>query len=237
MKALLLAGGLGTRLKPLTDDLPKCLMPINGIPILQIWIKKLVEAGITDIYINTHYKAELVNIFLASLTQYQSKIHLIYEPVLLGTAGTVKKYIDKFIQSELILIHADNYYSGKLNNLIGVHSRRHKSYLITMLLFRTQEPHNCGIVTLDQNSTVIKYQEKQENPDGNLANGAIFIVGREVLESCGKWTENENDFSRDIVPKYVGKILGYEIDDFLIDIGTIKNYLKAIEYDLKNLMK
>ena len=104
--ALLLAAGLGTRLAPLTNALPKCLMPINGQPLLGVWLDMLLDAGFRDILVNTHYGAPLVERFV-SQERYRSRVHVSYESELLGTAGTLLRHSDRFDEGPLLLTHPD----------------------------------------------------------------------------------------------------------------------------------
>ena len=92
-KTILLAAGYGKRLKPITNELPKCLVPINGRPLLDIWLNKLTKEGFGPFLINTHYKNELVNDFIKK-SEFKNQIEIVYEERLLGTAGTLIKNID-----------------------------------------------------------------------------------------------------------------------------------------------
>ena len=88
MRAMLLAAGYGTRLRPLTNSIPKCLVPINGKPLLQIWLERLTAADIGPFVINTHHLAEQVRAFIAA-SPYRNEVTLVHEPELCGTAGTL----------------------------------------------------------------------------------------------------------------------------------------------------
>ena len=88
MRAILLAAGYGTRLRPLTNTIPKCLVPIKGVPLLQIWLERLTNAGIGPFLINTHYLPKEVEGFAES-SRYRDQVTLVHEPELLGTAGTL----------------------------------------------------------------------------------------------------------------------------------------------------
>jgi mannose-1-phosphate guanylyltransferase len=107
MKALLLAGGYGTRLLPITKNIPKCLVDFNGEKLLDIWLSRLVESGVREILINTHHLAEVVNQHI-DRSIYKNNVRLVYEDELLGTAGTIKKNQVFFGDDPLIVIHADN---------------------------------------------------------------------------------------------------------------------------------
>ena len=107
MKALLLAAGLGTRLKPITGVVPKCLVPINGKPLLEYWIDSLVTANIKKILINTHYKKELVEEFVRQ-NKHCKYITTVHEPKLLATGGTLYKNREFFQNDDVLMAHADN---------------------------------------------------------------------------------------------------------------------------------
>jgi mannose-1-phosphate guanylyltransferase len=224
MKAILLAAGLGSRLRPLTDDTPKCLVPIKGEPLLGIWLERLTLASIGPFLINTHYLASKVELFIKK-NQYCNKVKIINEQKLLGTAGTLIANLEFFQGQDGLLIHADNYCTADIEKFILVHRNRPHKCLMTMMIFKTKEPSACGIVELDEQGIVINFHEKVEKPPGNLANGAIYLLSSELIEMLKmKEFSNANNFSTDILPKLLGRIYTYETKDILLDIGTIKNY-------------
>jgi mannose-1-phosphate guanylyltransferase len=223
MRALLLAAGYGTRLRPITDSIPKCLLPINGKPLLQIWIDNLLEAGVEKILINTHYLKEQVYEFF-DVNTYKDVVSLVYEEKLLGTAGTLIQNIDFFENKEGFLIHSDNYCLENLKLFIDAHLKRPKESLLTMMTFRTNTPEQCGIVQLDDKFIVKKFYEKQSNPPGNLANGAVYLMSHDFLLDLKENYLSKVDFSNDILSQYLGKIYTYETKKLFIDIGTVANY-------------
>ena len=226
MKAILLSAGLGNRLRPLTEKIPKCLVPINGKPILQIWLERLSVENIGPFLINTHYLPKQVNDFVSS-SAFSSQISLVNEDSLLGTAGTLIKNIDFFNQKDGLLIHADNYCLADLKEFIIAHEKRPKKCLMTMMTFQTSTPSTCGIVEIDSDKVVIGFHEKVNNPPGNLANGAIYILSNELLKTLKNEMSRISDFSLDLLPKLIGKIFTYETSELFIDIGTNESYKKA----------
>jgi mannose-1-phosphate guanylyltransferase len=226
MRAMLLAAGLGTRLRPLTLDTPKCLMPIQGVPLLELWINKLFAAGVKSLLINTHYLATQVEQLVFS-SKFKHQIQCVYEPVLLGTAGTLIKNIDFFCNEDGILLHADNYFDGELKTIISAHKNRPVRTLMTMMTFRTDEPKQCGIVEVNKENIIYEFHEKKENPPGNLANGALYIMSDELLKFIEDKHINATDFSTEIIPYLMGKIYNYTTSATYIDIGTLENYSKV----------
>lgn len=226
MRALLLAAGLGTRLRPLTDTIPKCLVPIKGTPLLNIWLTALIKAKIGPLLVNTHYLNEQVESYIAN-NQYKDRITITYEPSLLGTAGTLIRNIDFFNEEDGILIHADNYCLADLGEFINAHNRRPKKCLMTMMTFRTDKPSECGIVELDDENIVVGFHEKAPDPPSNLANGAVYIFSKELIGLLKGKYHTITDVSTELIPTLIGKIYSYTTPEVFIDIGTIEAYTLA----------
>jgi mannose-1-phosphate guanylyltransferase len=220
MKAILLAAGYGTRLRPLTDTIPKCLVPIKGQPLLDIWLARLTEAGVKSFLINTHYLKEQVEAYVAA-SRYRDAITLIHEPQLLGTAGTVRH--NRFFwqnDSCVMLVHADNYCLCNFHDFIKAHQQRPVGCVITMMTFQTSNPAACGIIEQDSHNIVRAFHEKKQNPPGNLANAAIYICETSFLSQL----KDENDFSCDVLPALMGRIATWENKEVMADIGTLETY-------------
>jgi mannose-1-phosphate guanylyltransferase len=223
LKALLLAAGFGTRLRPLTDNLPKCLVPIKGQPLLGIWLARLSAAGCGPFLINAHYKAEQVAAFIET-SPYRAHVTLAHEPVPLGTAGTLLGHLDFFGDEDGLLIHADNYCLADFKDFIAAHRRRPPGCLMSMMTFRTDHPSSCGIVTLDERKVVVGFEEKPQRPNGNLANGAVYILSAELLAQLAASASAVTDFSTQVLPSLLSRIYAYETSEPLIDIGTPQTY-------------
>ncbi|MBR6676351.1 MAG: nucleotidyltransferase family protein [Clostridia bacterium] len=227
MKAFLLAAGFGTRLKPITDTVPKCLVPVKGKPMLGWWLDLFLTHGVTEVLVNTHYLYEPVREFIK---EYNSKntgltVYEAYEPTLLGSGGTICNNKD-FVKDEddFLICYADNLTDTDLSAFVDFH-RQHRSPL-TMALFHTNLPKQCGIAALDKNGLICEFVEKPENPKSNLANAGMYVVSSEIfdyLDSC----EIPLDFGKDVLPKLVNKMYGWYNDAYLIDVGTMENYEKA----------
>lgn len=224
MRVMLLAGGLGTRLKPITDLVPKCMVKIKGEPLLGIWLDRLTLAGASSFFVNTHYLSTIVEDYINS-SQYCKQVLLENELELKGTAGTLVDNLDFFQGKGGMLIHADNYCLADLKAFCHFHQQRPKYCLMTMMTFRTNDPSSCGIVELDEFGVVVGFHEKVANPPGNLANGAIYFLSEELIEILSKEDmKKSKDFSIDILPKLLGRIYSYETLNILLDIGTPENY-------------
>lgn len=236
MRALLLAAGLGTRLRPVTDHIPKCLVDINGRPLLDYWLELLSSGGIKQVLINLHYMPYEVRKYLAQC-RYPIDISTVHEVTLLGTAGTIRKNKDYFKNKPLMLIHADNLSKFDMQAFINRYEQRESTVEITMMTFETDAPETCGIVELDAKNNVCAFHEKTLNPPGKLANGAVYILSPKVVESISKMEKDIIDFSTEIIPKYINRINTYHNEIYHRDIGNLKSlemarveYLKKINH-------
>jgi len=224
MKALLLSAGFGTRLKPYTEHTPKVLMPICGKPVLEYWLEALTGAGVHDMIVNTHYLAEKVDAYLEA-SKFDVKI--VHERQLLGTGGTLLANRDFFDGESVMMVHADNLSSFDMKQFIEAHENRPKHCHITMMTFETEDPQSCGIVELDEDDVVLEFHEKVEQPPGNHANGAVYILDPSVFEFLADLGKKEIDFSTEVIPAYMGQIFTWHNDVYHRDIGTPESYEQA----------
>jgi len=225
MKAFLLAAGEGTRLKPLTNHVPKCLVPIGGRPLLGIWFERLAQHGVGEVLVNTHHLASNVWDFAERWTG-PPKIRLTFEPELLGSAGTLRWNRD-FVAGEedFLVCYADNLTDIDIGRLVGFHRSRHA--LITMALFRSSRPAECGIVELDDAGRVTGYEEKPPDPKSCLANGGFYVMHAGIFPKLPSKTVS--DIGYDLLPQCLGEMYGLEWDGLLIDVGTPAGYALAQE--------
>jgi mannose-1-phosphate guanylyltransferase len=217
LRALLLAGGCGTRLQPLTATVPKCLVPIAGRPLLGWWFDLLFEAGLERAVVNTHHLPEAVRAYCAA-SPWADRVDLVHEPALLGTAATLRANASRF-GGTLVLAHADNLSCFSPAALMARHAIRPAECAATMMTFRTDVPSACGIVEIDERGVLVGYHEKIADPPGNLANGAVFVLESEILV----WAREHpaaTDFCRDIVPLGLGRFATFENTRYHRDIGT-----------------
>ena len=226
MRAILLAAGFGTRLRPLTDTLPKCLVPIGGEPLLGIWLRRLSEAGIGPFLVNTHYLSEQVDAYLAA-SPYADRVTVRHEPSLLGTAGTLLANLDFLAGDDGLLIHADNWCLADIGAFAQAHRQRPSGCVMTMLAFRTGTPSSCGIVETDAAGVVRAFHEKVPDPPGNLANGAVYLLAPECQREIRTELATATDFSTQVLPRFVGRMCIYETAAPFLDIGTPHTYRQA----------
>ena len=228
-RTLLLAAGLGKRLRPITLHTPKCLVTIGGEPLLGRWLKILEVAGCDSVLINTHYLAEEVESFLQSWSSTTMTVQTVYEPELMGTAGTLLANQEFFCGVTGLLIHADNAMAGDIRDFIAAHHERQASCLLTMLTFKTDVPRSCGIVEIDGNNVLQAFHEKVVEPPSNRANGALYAFERDFLEKLNHLNPAPSDFSTEVIPKFLGRIQTWHTHDAYLDVGTPLNLNAAQE--------
>lgn len=226
MKALLLAAGRGTRLGKITETIPKPLVKIKNKPVIDYLIQKLINLDVTHILVNTHHKNTLMENYFNS-RKYDVEISLIYEPELLGTAGTLKYNVDALCSEDFIVMHADNYFQDDLKSLKHEHFANGLNNLLTMGTFSVANPAKFGTVCISENNTITSYFEKDKNSPSNIANSAIYFMKPAIKKEIDNLKNNENDISLNLIPKLVGKMTAFPLNGYFYDIGTPENLLIA----------
>jgi len=230
MKAFLLTAGLGTRLRPLTDRAPKCLLPIAGRPLIDYWFDLFERYGVDEVLINLHHLHEQAERYLAAKS-FHGVIHTFYEPELLGSAGTVlanRRFVDA--EDCFFILYGDNLTNARLDRWLEFH-RQHGGNL-TLMLYRTDRPHLKGIVELDSSGKVLSFEEKPAHPRSDIASAGMYIATPAIFDAFPKPTK-PLDMGFDILPKLVGRIWGMMSDDVIMDIGTPDDYRIAQQLALQ----
>jgi mannose-1-phosphate guanylyltransferase len=226
MRAVLLAAGLGMRLRPLTEHVPKCLVPILGRPLLDYWFDLLFPAGIERVLVNTGWLADQV-IAHVSRSPWRDRVVLTHEDALLGTGGTLLANRDFIGAGPVLVAHADNLTDFDPDQLLRAHAARPPHCAITMLAFRTDAPRTCGILELDGQSVVQAFHEKVEDPPGNLANAAVYVFEPEVITLAAGFGRPFVDLSTEVIPRFIGRILSVEHGGYHRDIGSLESLARA----------
>jgi mannose-1-phosphate guanylyltransferase len=219
MNALLLAAGKGTRLRPITDHVPKCLVEVGGRPLLDIWLEDLAHAGFDRFLVNTHYLHEQVELFLRD-HPLRHLVTTAFEQELLGTAGTVLQHHEFFQGGTTLVAHADNFCACNWRAFVDAHRNRPAGTEMTMMTFETPTPSSCGIVALDGAGIVKQFFEKVPDPPGNLANAAVYLMEPSLVDYMRTQEPGATDISVDVLPRILGRIFTWHNRETLIDIGT-----------------
>jgi len=204
--------------------MPKCLVQIQGVPLLSIWLSICRQLGIRDVLINTHRFAREVQEW-AQQQKSTVRIHLFHEETLLGSAGTIAANRD-FIggDDDFFIFYADNLVGANLEALKTFHLRH--AGVLTIALFHATKPQDCGIVTLDESGRITGFEEKPSHPGSDLANAGIYLARRGLFDLLPR--RPVMDFGKDVIPGLAGYAWGCLLDGYLLDIGTPENYERAL---------
>ena len=224
MKAFLLAAGNGTRLRPITNNIPKCLVPVQGMPMLAIWLKQCKEVGITDVLVSLHAHADVVQAFLRESGEPDLRVHVTREKELLGSAGTLRANRQWVEGEELFWVfYADVLHRADLSAMLRLHCQRRLA--ATLGVYEVPDPSRCGIVSVDSTGVIEHFVEKPKHPGSNLAFSGLMIGTRELLEVIPD--DVPADIGFHVLPKLTGRMLAFPIREYLIDVGTLQNYQHA----------
>lgn len=223
MKAFLLAAGLGSRLRPLTNDVPKCMVPIDGRPMLDIWLDALDGAGVDEVLVNLHYLPEIVSAHIASRVG-PPVVRTFFEPELLGSAGTLIANREWVAEEEFFLVcYADNLTDFDLTTLVD--AQRQRAGIATWSVFRSENPRAGGVVELDGAGRVIGFVEKPSEPVSDLTNAGMYAFQPSVLAEIA--AKMPCDIGYDLLPRLVGRSYAVQVEGYFRDIGTIDAYHRA----------
>lgn len=231
-RALLAAGGFGTRLRPITEHTPKCLVPINGKPLLGYWLDLLCCAGVEKILINTHYLPDLVRDYCLNHPN-SDRLLLVHEEKLLGTAGTLLANSAFFGNKSFLFAHADNLSLFSIEAFVAQFNMKAAHEIGTMMTFVTDCPKDCGIVTVDARAALIAYTEKPLAPVSNLANAAVFLFDERIHQHLNSMDSAPCDFCAEVVPTLVGRLNTFHNSSYHRDIGTVEA-LNQANRDMSN---
>ncbi len=234
VKAVVMAGGEGTRLRPLTVNRPKPMVPLVNKPMIEHVIDLLVKYGIRDIGITLYYLPETIMTYFGDGSERGVRIYYSIEDKPLGTAGGVKHLVDHYEWDDtLLIISGDVFTNIDLDKLLRYH--REKDSVFTMAIRRVDDPTKYGIALLDDNNRVLRFHEKPSWSEvfSDLANMGIYVLEPEVLDIIE--SGREYDFAKHLIPKLLktGKpVYGWRADQYYwSDIGSIDQY-KETHWDI-----
>ncbi|GAB4196791.1 MAG: hypothetical protein OHK0022_14610 [Roseiflexaceae bacterium] len=225
MKALVLAAGAGTRLRPLTDTCPKPMLPIAGRPLLEHTLRWLRRYGVTEAALNLHHLPKVVREGLGDGARFDMRLRYAHEPELRGTAGAIHNF-PGFFDEPFLVIYGDLLLDLDLGDLIGFH--RATGALMTLALKHTTTPHSQGMIEIDRLGRVLRFVEKPQAWDGgDTANAGVYICQPEVARRV---PPGVSDFGHDIIPALLRAgepVFGRQLRGYLLDIGTPEAYAQA----------
>jgi len=224
-KAMLLAAGLGTRLRPLTDLISKPMAPIVNKPVMEHIIELLVKHGFEEAICNLHWYPEAIKDYFKDGAEFNIKLSYSFENELLGTAGGVKKVEAFFDNRTFIVLSGDALTDIDLNDMMSFH--RKKQGLCTLALTEVEDPSQYGVVIIDNNEKITGFQEKPLTGEAKstLANSGIYIFEPEIFKYMP--ADSFYDFGRDLFPKLLKDNIsyyGYRHNCYWNDVGSLEEY-------------
>lgn len=237
-KAMIMAAGVGSRLDPLTQDVPKPLVPIANRPVMDILIARLSEIGIKDVIANTHYKAEQI------VERYKNNkaginFNHIHEEELSGTAGGVKKCQFFFDEGEdFLVLSADGLSNADLKAGIEVHKKSGAIATMGIKKIALEEIPNFGVVVIDNKGFVKEFQEKPHIKDAksDFINTGIYIFNYKIFDYIP--SDTFYDFAKNVFPQFLAdgiKINTFTVNEYWSDIGTVEQYFQSTQDLFNNL--
>ncbi len=228
MKAFILAAGLGTRLRSLSLDLPKVMVPVGGKPLLEHHLELFKRQGIREFVVNLHYLPEKITSYFGDGSKFGVKITYSPEPELLGTAGGVKKMECELLNGTFLVFYGDNLVRVNFAPLVEFH--RARKAVATVALFASPEPWTGGVVETDSNGRVLRFVEKPDRKQvsTNLISAGIFVLEPSVLGTipAGQFY----DFGKDVFPKLLADgrpVYAMQPEAYIQDVGTPERLAKA----------
>jgi NDP-sugar pyrophosphorylase family protein len=233
MKAMILAAGEGTRLRPLTLNTPKVMLPIAGEPLLGYILDWLRFNDITEVAINLHHLPQAVMDWLGNGDRFGISITYSVEDVILGTAGALTGLRD-FFDDTFVVIYGDMLTDLNIPSLLEFHQT--KGALATIVLIEVENPSSYGIIEVDEEYQILRFVEKPTpgTTSSKLANAGVYILQPEVIDYIPQNTFY--DFGYDLFPALLSKgarLFGYATTDSFLDTGTMDNYRYAEQEILK----
>ena len=224
--AVILAGGLGTRLRPVVADRPKALAMINGRPFLGYLLMQLARAGVREAVICTGYLAEQVRTcFGDSYAGIRLRYSVETEP--LGTGGALRLALPLLAADSILVVNGDSYFSADLADFHGRH--RAAGSLASLLLARVADISRFGAVDLVEGGQIARFEEKGSAAGPGLINAGVYLLSGEVVR--GIPDSGPVSLEREVFPALVGHgLYGFAQDGKFIDIGTPEDYLAAAAF-------
>ncbi|MFH0832233.1 MAG: sugar phosphate nucleotidyltransferase [Candidatus Aenigmatarchaeota archaeon] len=223
-KALILCGGKGTRLRPITYEIPKALMPIKGKAMLEHLFDLLKKYGITDIILSVGHMKEKIRNHFGDGLKFGVKITYVEEDEPLGTAGPIK-LAKNHLNGPFIVSNGDELKNINIEEMFRLH--KNNDALATLALTTVEEPGNYGVVKLD-GTNILEFMEKPKKIESNLINAGFYILEPDVIKMI---PDGFSSLEKDVFPKIAkrNKLFGYPFSGQWFDIGNIERYEKAIK--------
>lgn len=225
MKAMILAAGVGSRLDPLTRNIPKPMVPIVNKPVMEHIVERLVKSGIKDLIINVHYLGSQIMEYFGDGSKWGANITFSPEDELWGDAGSVKRCEEFFDEDTFLVVGGDDLTDVSFDRLIRFHKERRS--LATIGLSLVDDPSEYGIALLNERGRVTRFLEKPKGEVifSNSANTGVYVFDKEVLELIPKGVKY--GFGHNLLPLLLeqkSRFYGYLTSSYWKDVGSLRQY-------------
>jgi mannose-1-phosphate guanylyltransferase/phosphomannomutase len=218
MKAVVMSGGKGTRLYPLTKDIPKPMVKIIDKPVLEHIILLLKKHNITEIAVTLGYMAENIIAYFGDGREWGVQLTYYVEDNPLGTAGSVKRTIN-FVDDDFLVISGDSYCDIDISRAIKFHKAKHS--LFTLIAQPKENPQGLGVLEINEDNLITEFIEKPPLSKTSLINTGIYLINKQVLHLI---PEGFYDFGKQLIPRLIGEVYAYVDYGYWSDIGTLQSY-------------
>lgn len=228
MKAVILAGGLGIRLYQLTRKTAKCMLPVNGKPLLEHIIQYLASYGFKEIVVTLGSKHKQIVDYFGDGSKHNVNLLYSIEREPLGTAGSFKN-AERYLQGTTLVMQGDTLTNFNLDSVIAFH--RERKAMVTIALTTVGDPAGYGIAAINKQGRIVRFEEKPRDFFSNLANSGIYVVECEVMDYIPKG--KVFDFSKDLFPRLLENklpVYAMKMEGYWFDIGIPASYKNANEY-------
>lgn len=227
VKSLVLAGGLGLRLRSHVADRPKVMAPVAGKPFIEYLLRSLKKRGFLNIILSVGYMKESIIEYFGDGSNFGLKIEYVTEEKPLGTGGAIKN-AQQLIKDTFLVLNGDTYLDIDYNELLGFHTD--KQSLVTMALIEAKDSSRYGLVELGQNNRITGFQEKAAMKQQSLINAGVYVMEPAVFSHLNSTLLS---FEQQALPQMIKSnvpIFGLVMNSFFVDIGTPEGYKAAQKY-------
>ena len=224
MNAVIMAGGKGTRLRPLTDDIPKPMVKIIDKPVLEYTLELLKKHGVTDIAVTLGYLPEKIISYFGTGEDFGVNLTYFIEDIPLGTAGGVKQ-CRNFVTDDFLVLSGDAYTEIDLSKAIEFH--KSKNSIFTVVATPHPKPLGLGVLEIDFENLITAFVEKPSIVKPSLVNTGIYVVNKRILHLT---PDGFYDFGKNLLPSLTEHAYAYVDYSYWSDIGTLTSYYNANAY-------
>lgn len=227
MQALILVGGLGTRLRQVVSDRPKPMAPVSNKPFLEYLISNLKLHGINNIILAVGYMGTMIEDYFRDGSSLEVNIKYSYEREQLGTAGAIKNAESLINEENIVVLNGDTFFNIDYKALVEFNNIKNSKF--TMVLRTICDSKRYGTVDIDNNNKILKFTEKDDKCKSNIINAGIYIIHRSILEYIpnNEKYSLENNLMKDLLKDNID-IYGKVMDGYFIDIGIPEDYYKFV---------